>query len=59
MLFRKGDPATEMFLTVAGKFLVTEIGIEIPAGHILGELGFVSPKTTAPSRLSASRMARC
>ena len=32
-----------MFLTVTGKFLVTEIGVEIPAGRILGELGFVSP----------------
>lgn len=44
VLFRKGDPATEMFMTVSGKFLVTEIGIEIPAGRILGELGFVSPQ---------------
>jgi CRP-like cAMP-binding protein len=44
VLFRKGDAATEMFLTVTGKFLVTEIGIEIPAGRILGELGFLSPK---------------
>ena len=43
VLFRKGDAASEMFLTVTGKFLVTEIGIEIPAGRILGELGFVSP----------------
>jgi uncharacterized protein (DUF697 family)/CRP-like cAMP-binding protein len=43
VLFRKGDAATEMFLTVTGTFLVTEIGIEIPAGRILGELGFLSP----------------
>jgi CRP-like cAMP-binding protein/uncharacterized protein (DUF697 family) len=43
VLFRKGDSATEMFLTVTGKFLVTEIGVEIPAGRILGELGFLSP----------------
>ncbi|MEA2981176.1 MAG: hypothetical protein QOF09_2999 [Alphaproteobacteria bacterium] len=43
VLFRKGDPATEMFLTVSGKFLVTEIKIEIPPERILGELGFVSP----------------
>ena len=44
VLFRKGDAATEMFLTVTGKFLVTEIGIEIPPERILGELGFLSPK---------------
>ena len=43
VLFRKGDDATEMFLTVSGKFLVTEIGIKIPPGRILGELGFISP----------------
>ncbi len=43
VLFHKGDPATEMFLTVTGKFLVTEINIEIPAERVLGELGFLSP----------------
>ena len=31
-----------MFYTVTGKFLVKEIGIEIPAGRIMGELGFLS-----------------
>jgi CRP-like cAMP-binding protein len=43
VLFRKGDAATEMFVTVSGRFLVTEIGIEIPPDRILGELGFLSP----------------
>lgn len=43
VLFRKGDPGTEMLMTLTGKFLVTEIGIEIPAGRMLGELGFISP----------------
>jgi len=44
VLFRKGDVANEMFLTVTGKFLVNEIGIEVPPGRIMGELGFVAPK---------------
>ena len=44
VLFRKGDPAMEMLLTLSGKFLVTEINIEIPPERILGELGFVSPQ---------------
>jgi hypothetical protein len=44
ILFRKGDVANEMFLTVTGKFLVTEIGIELPPGRLMGELGFVAPK---------------
>jgi cyclic nucleotide-binding protein len=44
VLFHKGDVAKEMFLTVTGKFLVTEIGIELPPGRMMGELGFVDPK---------------
>ncbi len=44
VLFHKGDIAKEMFLTVTGKFLVTEIGIELPPGRMMGELGFVDPK---------------
>ena len=42
-LFNKGDVADEMFLTISGKFLVKEIGVELPPGRLLGELGFVSP----------------
>jgi hypothetical protein len=44
VLFHKGDPANEMFFTVTGKFLVTELGIELAPGRIMGELGFLSPK---------------
>src|ERR1700758_1853632 len=44
VLFHKGDAANEMFLTVTGRFLVTEIGIELPPGRMMGELGFVDPK---------------
>ena len=43
LLFHKGDAANEMYLTVSGKFLVKEIGVELPPGRLLGELGFVSP----------------
>jgi Cyclic nucleotide-binding domain len=43
ILFKKGDAATEMFLTVTGKFLVKEIGVELPPGRIMGEFGFVTP----------------
>jgi Cyclic nucleotide-binding domain len=43
LLFRKGEQATEMFFTVTGRFLVKEINIELSAGRILGELGFLSP----------------
>ena len=43
VLFKKGDAANEMFLTVTGMFLVTEIGVELPPGRLMGELGFLSP----------------
>ena len=32
ILFRKGQVAKEMFLTTTGKYLVTEIGVELPPG---------------------------
>ena len=43
VLFRKGDRANEMFFTVTGKFLVTELSIELPPGRLVGELAFLSP----------------
>ncbi len=44
ILFKKDAVAHEMFLTVTGKFLVTEIGVELPPGRLMGELGFLSPE---------------
>ena len=41
-LFGKNDAASEMFLTVTGTFLVKEIGVEIPPGRLMGELGFLT-----------------
>ena len=43
VLFRKGDQANEMYLTVTGRFLVAEIGVELPSGRLVGELGFLTP----------------
>jgi len=43
VLVKKGDLAKEMFLTVTGKFLVEEIGVELPPGRLMGELGFLTP----------------
>jgi CRP-like cAMP-binding protein len=43
LLFRKGERAHEMFMIVSGKFLVSELGMELPAGRVFGELGFLSP----------------
>jgi CRP-like cAMP-binding protein len=43
VLFRKGDTANEMLYIVTGRFRVTEIGVELGAGRMVGELGFLSP----------------
>ena len=43
ILFKKDDPAQDMLLTVTGKFLVKEIGVAVPPGRLMGELGFLSP----------------
>src|SRR6202012_574173 len=43
VLFKKDDDAHEMLLTVTGSFLVTEIGVALPPGTLMGELGFLSP----------------
>jgi hypothetical protein len=41
-LFKKGQAAKEMFLIVTGKFLVSEINVELLPGKIMGELGFLT-----------------
>ena len=43
VLFRKGEPAGEMFLVVKGKYLVKELGVEMVPGQIFGEIGFLTP----------------
>jgi hypothetical protein len=43
VLFKKDDAAHEMLLTVTGRFLVKEIGVELPPGGLMGELGFLTP----------------
>jgi hypothetical protein len=43
VLFRKGDVAHEMFYTVSGRYLVSELGVELPPGKLMGELGFLAP----------------
>src|SRR5262245_7288104 len=43
MIFQKGDPARELFLIAAGTVRLTELGIEIGKGAMLGEIGVFSP----------------
>ncbi len=55
VLFHKGDPAEEMFLTVKGTFLVKELNIEIHPGHIFGEMGLLSPGNRRTATVECSK----
>jgi CRP-like cAMP-binding protein len=43
ILFRKGDPADEMFLIGKGRYRVLELGNELQPGEIFGELALLTP----------------
>ena len=43
VLCKKGDEAHEMYLIVTGKFLISEINVELLPGQLMGELGFLTP----------------
>ena len=43
MLFRKGDPANEIIFIMSGSLRIPELGIAIPPGEVVGELGMLSP----------------
>lgn len=44
VLFRKGDASAELFYVEKGTVRLSEIGIELGAGAVLGEIGLFSPE---------------
>jgi len=42
IVFRKGDVADQMFLVEKGKYLVSELNLEVRPGHIFGEMGLLT-----------------
>lgn len=46
ILFRKGEPAEEMYYIVSGRLHVKEIDLELAPGTLVGELGYVAPERT-------------
>ena len=44
VLFRRGDIADEMFIPLSGRFRLAELGVDVPMGQMVGELGFLAPK---------------
>jgi hypothetical protein len=43
ILFAKGEPANEMFCPVTGRYLLTELGLEVKPGQLVGELAMLAP----------------
>ena len=43
LLFAKGETADEMFYTMTGRYILVELGAEIPPGHLVGELAMLAP----------------
>jgi CRP-like cAMP-binding protein len=44
VLFRKGDAANEIIFIMSGSLRIPELGIQIPPGEVVGELGMLSPE---------------
>jgi CRP-like cAMP-binding protein len=43
LLFRKGDLADHLYMLTSGRIDLVEIGAELPAGRIIGEIAFFAP----------------
>jgi CRP/FNR family cyclic AMP-dependent transcriptional regulator len=43
VLFRKGEPANEIIFIMSGSLRIPELGVQIPPGEVVGELGMLSP----------------
>jgi len=43
VLFRKGDPAKEMYLALSGSIRLSAVGISLGPGSVIGEIGIFSP----------------
>ena len=50
-VFRRGDPANDMFFIVSGRFRLAEFGIELPPGSVVGELGLLAPDQSRTATL--------
>jgi CRP-like cAMP-binding protein len=42
-LFRRGDPAKELYLVFSGSVRLLDLGVEIGPGKVLGEVGIFTP----------------
>lgn len=43
ILFRKGAPADALYFVLSGRYRLTELGVDILPGHVVGELALFAP----------------
>jgi CRP/FNR family transcriptional regulator, cyclic AMP receptor protein len=43
VLFRKGDPADELYVVLSGSLRLVELGVTVGPGNVLGEIGIFAP----------------
>jgi hypothetical protein len=43
IVFRKGEVADAMYYSVSGRYRLREMGIELPAAQVFGDLGLIAP----------------
>jgi CRP/FNR family transcriptional regulator, cyclic AMP receptor protein len=43
VIFCRGDPASDMYYTVTGRYRLVEIETEVRPGEVVGELGLMAP----------------
>jgi len=43
VLFRRGDPATELYVVFSGSLRLVDLAVELGPGTVLGEIGIFAP----------------
>ena len=61
ILFRKGQAADEMFIVSSGRLRLSEIGVELLPGGVVGELGYIGapPAAHANARVCSKTPKSC
>lgn len=54
ILFRKGDAASAMYFIVSGRCRLTELGIDILPGQVVGELALLAPDQSRTQTLECT-----
>jgi CRP/FNR family cyclic AMP-dependent transcriptional regulator len=55
ILFRKGDAASAMYFIVSGRCRLTELGIDILPGQVVGELALLAPDQSRTQTLECTQ----